>query len=241
MSNNRIYTVASLKGGVGKSTIAYEIAQLLGAVLVDFEWDGGGVSTTWGYDPLTRVTDALMSALDHSRVPRPLKGRGVKPDLVPSSPDLPEANLDAEEFGRRVASWARAWDRDVVVDTHPGASPSANGAMSQSHIVIVPAPLRTKDLAATERMVRDMLDYPLVLVPNIVRRFAPAAEVSRLERIVDGTRVQVAPFIPDGGRAVETRKKRMAMCADNPPAKALQPVVDQFHQLAKFLKEYRND
>lgn len=232
-----IYTVTSAKGGVGKSTIAFELAYLLDAVLVDFDWDAGGVTVAWGYDAELRRTDKLMDALDNNRTPRLMRGHR-KPDLVPGSPYLADAGLSAEEFGQRVSAWASDWGRPVVVDTHPGASPSANGPMSESRLIIVPTTIGTKELNATEKMIRDLADYPIALVPNRVPRIPPQAEINRIERIVDGTPVQVAPFIPEGGRAVQTRKKRMAMCADDPPARAIVSVVEQFHQLADFVKGY---
>ena len=34
-----IVTVAAAKGGVGKTTLAYELAAGLGGVLVDLDWD----------------------------------------------------------------------------------------------------------------------------------------------------------------------------------------------------------
>jgi hypothetical protein len=47
----RIVTVAAYKGGVGKTTIALELAYLLAAPLVDLDWDqgeraGGGATAT---------------------------------------------------------------------------------------------------------------------------------------------------------------------------------------------------
>lgn len=38
--SRRIITVASWKGGVGKTTLAYEVAYQTGAVLVDLDWEG---------------------------------------------------------------------------------------------------------------------------------------------------------------------------------------------------------
>lgn len=232
-----ICAVGSRKGGVGKSTLAYELANVLDAVLVDFEWDGDSVSRRWGYRHEDRATDPLMSALEHDRTPRLLKGFR-KPDLVPGSPQLLDAGLTADDFADAVTKWAAEWGRDwVVIDTHPGASEAAHGAMSVANIICVPTGLKTGDLNGTEQMVKEMPDYPLAIVPNMVRRVPPAAEIKRLTAIVAGTPVQVAPPIPFAG-AVETRKRRLAMTAENPPPKALHKVVDAYADLAAFVKEY---
>ena len=46
-----VVAVGASKGGVGKSTIAYELAAALGGVLVDLDWDSGGATRMGGYDP----------------------------------------------------------------------------------------------------------------------------------------------------------------------------------------------
>ena len=52
----KIVTVAAAKGGVGKTTIAYELAYLLDAPLVDLDWDrGGATGSAWGYRVRDRV------------------------------------------------------------------------------------------------------------------------------------------------------------------------------------------
>jgi len=47
----KIITVAAYKGGVGKTTLALELAYLLDAPLVDLDWDKGGATRRWGYKP----------------------------------------------------------------------------------------------------------------------------------------------------------------------------------------------
>ena len=237
----RIYTAASGKGGVGKSTIAYELAQLTNSVLVDFEWDGAGVSYTWGYNPDTRTRDPLLDALERGRTPRPLTGRGVKPDLVPGSEFLQDIDLAAEEFGERIVGWATEWGRSVVVDTHPGASPAANGAMAESNVIILPTTPDLKDLRGAERMVHAMADYPIIVVPNKIPRVPSKSTIAALERIVEGTQIPIGPPIPHGGVSISQRKKRMALTGDTRPSMKIQPAIEQFRKLAKMVEEYGND
>ena len=52
---SQIVTVAARKGGVGKTTLAYELAWLLDAPLVDLEFDEGSATRMWGYRHETRV------------------------------------------------------------------------------------------------------------------------------------------------------------------------------------------
>lgn len=237
MGMAKILVVASPKGGVGKSTVAYEAAWLLGAVLVDLEWDGGSVSRRWGYRPEERGSDPLLDAIRKDRVPRPRKGFR-KADLVPTSPELVDVGLGAEEWADLITSWAGEWGREwVVVDTHPGASASTYGAMAAAHVVCIPTGLRTDDLNATEQAVTESADYPLVIVPNMIHRVPPAAEVKRLEQMVAGTPVRVGPPIPYA-RAIETRKRRMTMSAEDPTPKALQGAVQGYRSLAEYVKEY---
>ncbi len=232
-----VLVVASRKGGVGKSTTAYELAWLLDAVLVDLEWDGGGVTRKWGYRHQDRMSAPLVSALERGRTPRPLKGYR-KPDLVPGSPLLLDVQPSAEAMADTLVRWAGQWDRDwVVIDTHPGASPAAHGAMSAANVVCVPTGLRTLDLNGTEDMVKEMTDYPLVILPNFVPRVPAAAEITRLTRIVADTPVRVGPPIPYAP-AVGTRKKRMAITSEQPPAKALRGVASAYEQIADYVKEY---
>jgi len=138
--------------------------------------------------------------LETGRTPRLLTGHH-KPDLLPCHPDFQLNQPDPDAMADALTRWAGEWDREfVVVDTHGGGSPSGDGALAAATMVVVPAPLRTKDLNAVEGMVREMPDYPLVIVPNMVGRVPGAAEITRLARIVEGT--------PDhGGRSRPVRAR----------------------------------
>lgn len=227
----------SRKGGVGKSTLAYELAWQLDAVLVDLEHDGGGVTKKWGDRPLDRVRIPILDSIRSGGTPKPLKGFH-KPRLIPGHPDLYDQAPDENAMADALMKWANEWDTDwVVVDTHPGASPHAHGAMTVANIVLAPTPLRISDLDATEQMVDDMVDYPVVISPTMVPPVPAANLIKRLEKIVAGTPVQVAPPIPEA-RAVGTRTKRVAITSEDPPPKALAKVATALTETAEFVKEY---
>lgn len=239
MTEPKIVVVHSRKGGVGKTTLAYELAWLLDAVLVDLDWEDGGATRTWGYRWEERTKSPLLSALERGTVPKPLTGFH-KADLVPGHPDFEHGQPSAVEMADALSKWAGEWGRGwVVVDTHPGATEATNGALSVAHVVVVPVPLATKDLNGTEALVKELADYPVVLIPNKIPPVPPAAEVRRLRTMVEGTPVQVGPLVPMAS-AVGTRKKRMALTSEEPPARALRPVSSALHSVADFVKEYVN-
>lgn len=114
MTEPKIIVVHSRKGGVDKTTIAYELAWLLGAVLVDLDWEEGGATSTWGYRWQERAKSPLLSALERGTAPRPLTGFN-KPDLVPSHPDFEMCQPDAGDMADVLAKWAGEWGREWVV------------------------------------------------------------------------------------------------------------------------------
>ena len=233
----KILSVHSRKGGVGKTTLAYELAWLLRGVLVDLEWDEGSASRVWGYRHEDRLSSRLVDAIERGGTPRPIQGHG-KPALVPGHPTLGALNPPAEAVSDALRRWADEWEAQwVVVDTHPGSNPWSDGANAVADVVLTPVPLRTKELEATAGMVEEMADFPLVLVPNMVPRVPDAAGTARLGQIVSGKPVQVARPIPMA-TAVGYRRRRMAMTAEPNPAKALQPVVERLHDLADFIRSY---
>lgn len=236
----KIVVCHSRKGGVGKSLLAYELAYLLDAVLVDLEHDGGGVTTKWGYRPQDHPRARLLDALvPGAPAPRPMRGF-KKPSLVPGHPDLYDHQPSADTMADALTKWGQEWETDwIVVDTHPGASPAAHGALAVANIVLAPTALRTAELDATVELVNEIADYPLAIVPNFVPTVPPAAEIQRLAQMIEGTPVQVAPPIPTA-LAVGTRKKRIAITSETPPAKPLQKVAVALTELSTFVKGYVN-
>ena len=64
----KIVTVWAPKGGVGKTTIAYELAYMLDAPLIDLEWDDGSASVQWGLRSPSRLTE--LGSSERSRPAR---------------------------------------------------------------------------------------------------------------------------------------------------------------------------
>lgn len=241
MSMTYILAVHSRKGGVGKTTLSMELATALDGILLDLDWDDGGATRSWGYRWEDRVDSPVLQAIEHDRVPRPLKGHR-KAMLVPSHPDYATELPAGDVMGELVLQWAATWGEElgkdwVIVDTHPGSADLTNSMLAIANVVVAPVPLREKEMSATESMVKDLADYPLVLVPYMVPPIAPATMINRLEKIIADTPVQVGPFVPFA-TAVGRRTKRMSMTAEDRPAKSLIPVVEGLRNVAEYAKEY---
>ena len=166
-----IVTVAAAKGGVGKTTLAYELAAGLEGVLVDLDWDAGGATRMWGFDPAGAARAPLLDGLERGpegRPPRP-KRRLNQPELVPAHPDLSASRIDAELVADCLGAWASQWGRPyVVVDTHPGANALTDGAMQVADLVVVPVVLGAREMDALEAIVADYAGYRILLVPTMV-------------------------------------------------------------------------
>lgn len=228
-------TVAAYKGGIGKSTLAYELAYALDAVLVDLDWDRGGNTRQWGYRAEDHSRALLLDALERGTTPRPLVGR-FKPDLVPSHPDLSDNQPTAEVMADSLSRWAKEWDRTVVVDTHPGGVPLTFGAMAAARAVIVPTVLATKELEALEGMLDELPDYPIMVIPNKVSPVPPAAEIDRLGSMVRKAGVKVGPPVSNYAW-LPRRKLRRAICSYDPVPARIKPLADELRAVAEAVSQ----
>jgi len=236
-SVSQIVTVAAAKGGVGKTTLAYELAYLLEAPLVDLDWDRGGATRQWGYRHEERLRAPLLDALERGGIPRPVRGIR-KPNLVPSHPDFADNQPAAEDMADALTKWAGEWGTDyVVVDTHPGGVPSTFAAMAVAGVVVVPTILATKELEALEGMLDELPDYPLLVAPNKVPASPPAAHVSKLRRLVQHAGVTVAPVISNY-TWLPRRQVRVAVTSYDPEPARIQPLTTELRSLAEAVRTY---
>ncbi len=231
-----LYAVAAAKGGVGKTTLAYELAYILAAILADFDWDGGGATRAWGYLHERRKRAPLLDALERRRVPQPLKGHR-KPDLVPSHPDLVANQPAAEELTNQLETWPEALQRPVVADTHPGGGDVTYGVLAAAKVVIVTAVLATKELSALEQQLEELADYPLLIVPYRVPPVPPARQLERFRSIVNAAGVPVAPPV-SYYKWIPGRQRRTAICSADPVPARAEAFVDEVGAVAKEVVNY---
>ena len=234
----RIITVAAAKGGVGKTTIAYELAAALNGVLVDLDWDQGNATRMWGFNATAFKRSPLLDALEAgpgSGVIPTIRRHARQPALVPGHPDLATMEVPGALVGECLQEWAEAWTEDyVVVDTHPGMDPLTDGAMSVSDVVVVPVVMKTKEMDALDGMLTEYRNHPLLLAPNMVRTRVAGRWIDRLERVAGS--LPIAEPITEYGW-IGTRLRRAAITLEPNPGANLRRAADEFRQLAARVAE----
>ena len=233
----RIITVAAAKGGVGKTTLAYELAAALGAVLVDLDWDAGGATRMWGFEPTRAARAPLLDALERGPEGRPprVKHRANQPSLVPAHPDLAASRIDADLVGDCLSAWAAGWSEPyVVVDTHPGANALTDGAMQVADLVVVPVVLGAREMDALEAIVADYAGYRLLLAPTMVPPVPPRRFVERLAALADG-RITVAPPVSEH-RWMRRRLRRAALVTQPNPGARVRAAAAELRAVAESVE-----
>lgn len=234
--NGRIVSVAAWKGGVGKTTVGAELAYLLRAILVDADWDQGGATRAMGYRHEQYKTAPMLDAIDAGKVPK-LNIRKNRADLIPSHPDLAENQPAPDAWAGELEKWGAHYGRPLLVDTHPGGCPLTYGALSASSVIVVPAVLAVKELEALEGMCSELADYPLLIIPNMVKPSPPDWALKRLFSISERFEVPVGPVISYYKR-LSGRHFRMAVAAGNPVPAWAETYVNQLHQVAGAVMSY---
>ncbi|MGD9697382.1 MAG: ParA family protein [Thermoleophilia bacterium] len=229
----RIITVAAAKGGVGKTTLAYELAAALDGILVDLDWDAGGATRMWGVDPTGYVRAPLLDGLERGPDGRPprLRRRPTQPALLSGHPDLAASHIEADLVADCLLAWAGQWGAPyVVVDTHPGANPLTDGAMQVADLVVVPVVLGAREMDALEAILSDYAAYRLLLVPTMVPTVPPRRFVERLAALA-GDRVAVAPPVSEH-RWIRRRLRRAAIVTQPNPGARVRAAAAELRAVA---------
>lgn len=232
----KVVTVLSGKGGIGKTLLAMELAWLLDAVLLDLDWDDGNASLALGYHHDRYIRVPLLDALENGKAPRPRRGTN-RPDLVPCHPDFAVNQPEPDRMAKMMISWAQEWQRGAVVDTHPGGSDSTLGAAGAADLIVMPVVLGTRELNALEGTLKELVGYPILLVPNWVPPTPPGAERRRLRDLAERYSVAVGPMISTYGW-LRTRKLRTVLTAAPTYSRRTFPVVRDLTAMAGAVIEH---
>ena len=189
-----VITVAGHKGGVGKTTIAYELAAALDGVMVDLDFHGGGATNLWGFDSRSARRAPLLDALVEAACHGPSSGRTghrwcppIRTSALPSW--TPTRSPTRSSVGDRRAP------RPIIVDTHPGAHFTTDGALQAADLVVVPVPPSRRAIAAVREMLYEHSGFRIVLVPNMVSRSPREWWLQALEGFAEDPLVHLAPAI----------------------------------------------
>lgn len=236
-----VICVASHKGGVGKSTLAWNLAGPLGAILVDLDWDRGGVSYDWSPHPprgtpLSDAFDAGRAALDAGREVRPprVRHRAGFPDIVRSDPEVATLAIEEDEVADLLSAWCQAWGRPVIVDNHPGGgSALQRGAIGVADVVLVPVRMAVRDIRALEGMLDELAGVPILVVPYMVPRPEPLRLMRRLAEVTGAAQVPTAPLVHRYGWIERRLTRHRPLTMERSPGRAVQAAVDEFTAVAE--------
>ena len=237
----RVITIASPKGGVGKTTVSTNLAIGLTAaapqstVLVDLDVQFGDCATALGLAPEYTLPDAVRGpASEDTMVLKTFLTQHPSGLYAVCGAESPAAGdtVSADDVSRLLASLAREF-RYVVVDTAPGLSPQTLAALDRASDVVM---LTSMDVPGV-RGLRKELDVlrELCMIPagrHVVMNFAdPKAGLSvRDVEIAIGTGVDVV--LPRSSSVPPSTNRGVPLIEDghrrDPMVKELNRLVSRF-------------
>ncbi|MFL6089770.1 MAG: P-loop NTPase [Aeromicrobium sp.] len=169
---HQVVVVASPKGGVGKTTVAINVAAELAkaapgeVVLIDLDLQFGDVATMLDLAPANTVSDAFRSGVDDSMRLRTLLLPHPSQFHVLCGSDDPAANgrVTGDQIRKLVSQYSSTF-RYVIVDTPAGLHEETLASLEEATDVIIVATLDVATLRDVRREV-DVLANLFLLPPR---------------------------------------------------------------------------
>lgn len=234
----RIISVISPKGGVGKTTVAVNLAVALArpeerVVLVDLDLQFGDVASTLGVDARHSVVDAVgKSAARDEFVLRTMLTTHSAGVAVLGGAENPAAaeGLDPHRIAHLLRQLAADFDH-VIVDTAPGLTEPTLAAIEQSEALVAVGGLDMSSVRGLRKTFELLTD--LQLVPRVVELVMNAVDKSVGLTLEDAERLVGLPV-----SVVIPRRKAVAIAGNHalpvvetsprdPAAKALRTLADR--------------
>jgi MinD-like ATPase involved in chromosome partitioning or flagellar assembly len=228
-----IITVASPKGGQGKTTIAVNLAAGLAhvapesVVLVDGDLQFGDIANALDLPATRGWLDAASSEGDEIAFKAALQRHhsGVFVLTAPASPEYAEA-ITPERFASVLARLARIF-RYVVVDTTPGVGELTLGAVEAADHVVFVSNLTVPSLRAL-RTELEVLDRAGVLParPHVVVNFVDRVSGLTVKDAARITGAEVGVPIPRSSGVVLASNRGVPLLEHDPKDPAAKAILD---------------
>jgi chromosome partitioning protein len=119
-----------------------------------------------------------------------------------------------------------------VIDTHPGAHWTTDGAVQVADLVLVPTPPGRRELAATEGMLREHEGFATLIVPMMVPSSPPRWWIDALHTFSEQPGVYLAPPVSEH-RWLRRRLLATAVTRQRHPGERTRRAAGEFQAVAE--------